>query len=565
MIVEGEVMQKPHGAGMGSYRPTVRSRNGLVCSGHPLASQAGIAALQAGGNAVDAAVACAATLGVVEPHMSGLGGDGFILVYWREHERLYVINATGAAPKAATLAAFGDGIPLKGARSVSVPGLVAGWFAALERFARLSPKRLFAAAIDLAGNGFPVSGKLAAYAAAEPALCCHAGTAAIFAPQGAALREGQLLVQADLARTMVKLAANGPAELYQGDTGRRLVDFVGAQGGLLSLEDMECHRTTWHEPISTEYRGYTVFNAPPNSSGVTLLQMLNLAREKDTASLPWGPAEQIHCMVEAKRLSFADRERYVMDPEWGDIPVEGLLSAGYAAERAGLIGYRALDRVEAGDPWRYQDGEDSGAAGLAGGLEREDTTCFAVIDAAGNAVCQLQSIQSPFGAALVADGTGILLNNRMTYWNLEDGHVNQLAPGKRVRHTMNPCMAFQDGQLRFVFGTPGADTQVQTNLQTFTAMVDHGAQPQEAVEAPRWRHAQQGMESTVPHGLEEVLELESRFPADVQEELASRGHKVRVVEGWAAAGSEVVIEVDATTGAYAGGADPRRDGYVAAY
>lgn len=558
-------MRGPHGARFEAHRPVVMGRHGMVAAGHPLASLAGATVLRAGGNAVDAAIAVAAALNVVEPHMSGVGGDGFLMVYDRRQDSVQVVNATGAAPLAATREVYRGGIPLKGIRSCSVPGLVDGWLQAHARYGTKTLRELFAPAIDLAENGFPVSHRLAEYMAAEPGLVEYPSSRAIFAPAGRPLRAGEILYQRDLARTLDAIAEGGAEAFYRGEIARALVRFSDEQGGLLSREDLANHRTRWQDPIAVAYRGYTIFEAPPNSSGHALLQMLSIVEQFDLKALGCNSAASVHLMVEAKRLAFADRERYLADPEWVDVPVEGLLCRDYARERAAAIDLeRAMQDVAPGDPWRFQPG---GAANARPGPARrgqpsEDTTCFCVVDRQGNAVCQLQSLQSAFGSALVAEGTGIILNNRMTYWHLEEDHVDRLEPGKRVRHTMNPAMAFKEGRLRLVFGTPGADTQVQTNLQVLTHVLDFGMTVQEAVEAPRWRHFQNPTESTVPHTCEDRLQLEGRFPADVREGLRARGHALEVVGDWAAAGSEVMIEVDPESGALMGGADPRRDAYA---
>lgn len=560
-------MVGPHGMRFEAHRPVVMARNGMVVSGHPLASQAGVAALRSGGNAVDAAVAVATTLNVVEPHMSGVGGDGFIMVYTRATGQVDVVNATGAAPLRATRQEYSDGIPMKGIRSVSIPGLVDGWLAAHDRFGRLPREACFATAISLAENGFPVSHKLAAYMAGEPGLLTFPSSAAIFAPAGRHLRAGEILYQRDLARTLATIAREGAEAFYRGEIAAAIVRFAEREGGLLSHEDFARHRTRWQAPISSTYRRFVVYNAPPNSSGHVLLQMLNLVELALAPDSGPNSAPAIHAMVEAKRLAFADRERYMADPEWVDVPLAGLLSKEYARERARLIDpARAIPTATAGDPWPYEGRAPSKT--VAPGRrspEREDTTCFCVVDGEGNAVCQLQSIQSAFGSALVAEGTGILLNNRMTYWHLDADHVDRLEPGKRVRHTMNPCMVFAEGRLRLVLGTPGADTQVQTNLQVLTHVLDHGLTVQEAVEAPRWRHAQNGTESTVPHTCVDELQLEARFPGEVAETLRAKGHPVTMVGPWEASGSEVMIEIDPATGALLGGADPRRDAYAIGY
>ena len=567
----------PHGVRYGSYRPVVMGRNGMVCSGHPLASQAGISVLQKGGTAVDAAIAVAAALNVVEPRMSGIGGDGFIMVHWnrsgdgRRPPGVNVVNATGAAPYAATLERYlPEGIPMKGILSMSVPGLLNGWMAAHERYGDLKWGDVFEPAIDLAANGFPVTHDMALAIASDPLLLSFPTSRAVFTRDGRPLGPGEVLYQRDLARTFQKIGADGPDSLYRGEIARAIVNFSQEQGGIMSLKDLGDQSARWQEPISTTYQEYTVYEAPPNSSGHVLLQELNMVETLNVKALGCSTPESIHAMVEAKKLAFADREAYVADPEFVDVPIKGLLSKEYARERAATIDLEAAGRhVTAGDPWRYQGGAPNGRRQkVKVSPEREDTTCFCVVDRWGNAVCQLQSIQSSWGSSLIAGDTGILLNNRMTYWHLDPDHVNCLEPGKRVRHTMNPVMVFASpgdggtapGNLVLVCGTPGADTQVQTNLQVITHVLDFGMTVVEAVEAPRWRHAQDNTESTIPHTCDEELQLEGRFPSAVREGLRRRGHVLNVLGDWEGPGSEMMIQVDA--GVLMGGADPRRDGYA---
>lgn len=554
MSTTNSALQSPHGIRSDAYRPVVMGRNGMVASGHPLASQAGIRVMQEGGNAVDAAIATAAALNVVEPNMSGIGGDGFLLIYWAERGELRCVNATGAAPRAAHRELFlAEGIPPKGSRSVSVPGLVDGWLLAHARYGALSLERALSPAIGLAAEGFPVSFRLAGSLAAEaagnggpPLLATFPTSRAIFTREGRPLLPGETLRQGDLARTFRAIASGGREAFYEGELARAMARFSEDQGGLLSLDDLKAHHARWDEPIRTTYRGCEVAEFPPNSSGHILLQELNIVERFDLAALGRNSAAAIHLMVEAKRLAFDDRERFVADPDWVKIPLTGLLSKEYAAERAARIDpERAMTDLPPGEPERYGD-----------------TTCFCVVDGQGNAVCQLQSLQSEFGSGLVAGDTGILLNNRMTYWHLEEEHVDCLQPGKRVRHTMNPVMAFRDGRLSLVCGTPGADTQVQTNLQLLTHVIDFGLNVQEAVEAPRWRHCGSGTESTFPHTCADELLLEARFPEEARAGLSARGHAVRLLAPWAASGNAQAIQVDAATGARFGASDPRRDGYA---
>ncbi|MCH7606120.1 MAG: gamma-glutamyltransferase [Chloroflexi bacterium] len=564
--------QSPHSTEYEAYRPVVMGRNGMVSSGHPLASQAGIATLQKGGNAVDAAIATAAALNVVEPLMSGIGGDGFIMTYWKETGRIDICNGTGAAPYAATRERYlPEGIPTKGILSVSVPGLLDSWLAAHEKYGVLSLAQVLEPAMDLAANGFPISHVLSKAIASDGLLCRFPTSAAVFTRDGRPLRPGEILYQKDLAHTFQAVIDGGRDAFYQGEIAQAIVRFSDEQGGLLTMKDLaDCH-CRWQEAISTGYRGYTVYEAPPNSSGHVLLQELSLLNQFDVASLGCNTAESIHLMVEAKKLAFADREAYMADPEFIDVPIQGLLSDSYAKERAKLIDpERVLGDVPAGDPWSHQESRQrpTAAAAVGGGNGEEDTTCFVVVDRDGNAVCQLQSIQSAWGSSLIAGDTGILLNNRMTYWHLESDHVDCLQPGKRVRHTMNPVMVFRQAsssgnrQLELVCGTPGADTQVQTNMQVISHILDFGMTVAEAVEAPRWRNTHSPTESNFPHGCENELLVEGRFSAKTKAELERRGHVLNVLTAWGASGSEVMIQIDAESGAFHGAADPRRDGYA---
>lgn len=553
----------PHGRRTAAFRPLVMGYRGMVCSGHHAASQAGLSVLQRGGDAVDAALATAAALNVAEPNMSGAGGDGFIMLYRRATNRVEVVNATGPAPQAATRERYlPHGVPMKGMQSVSIPGLVDGWLEAHSRYGKLTLGAVLDAAIDLADGGLAVSHKLAESLALEKAFGEFVESRPIFWPDGRPLQAGQRLVQGDLASTYRGLIQHGRDYFYTGPVARAIDETSRRHGGAITYADLAAFRARWQEPISTVYRSHVVYESPPNSSGHVVLQELNVLEGFDVASLGWHSPEAIHLMVEAKKLAFADRERYLADPDMVDVPIAGLLDKAYAAERRQLI---ELDR--AAPP-------NTVLAGLppsAGRAERrEDTTCFVVVDGEGNAVCQLQSLQQGFGSGVVALGTGVLLNNRMTYWHLDPQHPDCLAPGKRVRHTMNTAMVFDaptagqngPGAFRLVLGTPGADTQVQTNLQLITSVLDFGLNAVEAVEAPRWRHMQNATESTVPHTCEDALNLERRFPETTRARLQALGHPIQVLGDWAATGSAMLIERDPATGAFFGAADPRRDGYA---
>lgn len=570
----------PHGERGQSYRPVRMGAKGAVVANHPLAAQAGLQTLMRGGNAVDAAVTVGFALGPTEPQGSSIGGDGFVMVYMRDKKVIKVANGTGAAPLAATPERFGKGVPQTTFRAVSVPGIVDALLSAHEKYGSLPLAICLEPAIELCEDGVPVSHFQSKSAAKYDVLMNAPTSAAVFAPNGRPLAPGELRRNPDLANTYRQIAAEGRSAFYEGDIAREIVRFSEANDGLLSLEDLKRHQVRWDDPISTTYRGRTVYEAPPNSTGHVLLQELNLFEQVDPATVPYLSAESIHMMVEAKRLAFADREAYVADPEFVDIPMEGMLSKEYAADRFRLMDPgRAMPKTLPGDAWEFQDRvpdetkrffrpdarkgrTGSGTAVPSGGSE---TTHFCVVDRWGNSVGELQSIQTMFGSCLIAGSTGILMNNRMTYWHLEDDHINQLRPGQRVRHTMNPVMVFsgpveQGGSLELVCGTPGGDTQVQTNLQVVTGVFDYGLNVAEALEGPRWTHYQARTDSTYPHSERNALSVEDRISGEAAEGLRERGHDLELVGPFEGNGSEGAIQVQQDSGSLMAASDPRRDG-----
>jgi gamma-glutamyltranspeptidase len=525
-------------------------RRGAVASNHPLATQAGLLTLQAGGDAVDAAVAVAATLSVVEPFMSGLGGDGFYHIYRKSSGEATVFNGTGAAPAAATPERYASGIPISGPLSFSTPGSVGAWGAMHARYGRRAWPSLFEAAVHYATEGFGATPTYRNYAGeARAVLSADARSARTFLSDGAAPPLGAAVKQPALARTLQQLADEGADSFYRGALAKRFAAGLAEVGALVTADDLAACYPEEQTPISITYRGYTVAEAPPNSTGWVLLQELKIVELFDLAQMGALSADAVHTLVEAKKLAFEDRELWGGDPKFIDAPLEQLLSDTYAAKRAALI-----------SPTKAGPGVRTPA--MAGG---GNTTYYCVVDGEGNAVSAIQSINSLFGSGVTAGDTGIVLNNRMSPWHLEPGHPNRLQPGKRVRHTMNPPMVFKDGELWAVFGTPGGDNQVQVNLQVLTSMIDFGYDAQQAAEAPRWKSEAPGQEANYPHQAPDALTLEGRFSADLRQELAERGHNVVTVGDLEGPCSIEIIRRDPTHGMLMAGSDPRRDGWALAY
>jgi gamma-glutamyltranspeptidase/glutathione hydrolase len=533
---------------MRSYRPLAIGRRGAVAANHPLAAQAGLLALRAGGNAVDAAVATAAALAVVEPMMSGLGGDGFYQVFEQATGRAVVYNGTGPAPAAATPERYARGIPRIGPLSVSVPGMLAALDLMHRDFGRLPWHDLFAEAVGCARDGFAATRAYSHFADdSRDTLRSDPRSAATFLAGGEAPPLAAPIVQPELAGSLEEIAADGADGFYRGRLARRLAAGLEAAGALVTAADLDAFAAERQEPIAIDYRGFTVLEAPLNSTGFVLLEELKIVENFDLARMGLLSADAVHVMVEAKKLAFADRERWAADPRSVDAPIAELLSAGHAAKLAARIDMRR-------------------AASLRGPATAQgDTTYFCTADSEGNAVSGIQSINSGFGSGVIAGDTGILMNNRMAYWHLEPGHPNRLVPGRRVRHTMNPPIVLKDGALWCVFGTPGADNQVQVNLQVLTAMIDFGLDPQQAAELPRWTSHASGQYANWPHDGADTLTIERRVPERVRDELARRGHPVHPVGDLDGPCSIEIIRRDVATGMLIAGSDPRRDGWALAW
>jgi gamma-glutamyltranspeptidase/glutathione hydrolase len=530
------------------YRPLIIGRRGAVAANHPLATQAGLLALRAGGNAVDAAVATALALSVVEPMMSGLGGDAFYNVFDAKTGRAVVFNGSGPAPRQATPERYTAGIPRTGAMSASVPGMVGGLGMMHAQFGRLPWAQLFAEAVHFAREGYGATAHYRHFAGEHvKTLGADRRSAAALLAEGKAPAIGHPIVQVALARTLEEIAAEGADCFYRGALATRIAAGCAEVGAPIDAADLAEFEAERQEPIAVNYRGFTVLEAAPNSTGFVVLQELKIIENFDLKAMGLGSPDAIHLMVEAKKLAFADRERWGADPRTLQAPLDELLSEEYTARLAARI-----DRRQAAPTRSIAD-----AAG--------NTTYFCTADGDGNAVSGIQSINSAWGSGVTAGDTGILLNNRMAYWHLDPAHPNYLRPGRRVRHTMNPPMALKDGKLWAVFGTPGADNQVQINFQIMTAMADHGLDPQQAAEMPRWTSNVPGQYANYPHDGPDVLTMERRFPEDVRRELARRGHPVDTVGDLEGPCSVEIIRHDAASNMLLAGSDPRRDGWALAW
>ncbi len=524
-----------------SHRPVIMGTNWMISSGHPLASQAGAAILEKGGNAVDAAVAANAVLGVVRPHMCGLGGDAFMILYWAKDGEIKILNASGRSPYQASRDFFAgqglDKIPQNGILTATVPGAVDGWSAALEKFGTLPLQALLQKAIAYASQGFPVYKELSeTIAESAPLLKKSPDAERIFLPHGRPPGEGDLLVQPELAESLRKVAQGGREAYYRGEIGKAIVQFSGENGGLFAEKDLAEHRSTWVQPVETSYKGYRVVVVPPNSQGIALLMQLNILENFDLAAMEHNGAEYVHLLVEAKKLAFADRDQYVCDPDFRSIPVEQMLSKAYARKQAGRIDSRkAATQVSPTD--------------FAGG---EDTTYFCVVDKEGNAVSMIQSLYEAFGSGVVVKGTGIILHNRGKGFSLNPGQANSLEPHKRPYHTLSPCLLMKGDRPYMVLGTPGADGQTQTLVQLIANIFDFRANVQEAVESPRWRSNPGNR-----------LSIEGRFSPAVIEELKAKGHQIELLPAWSrVCGSAKGIVIDRERGVLMAGADLRRQAYA---
>lgn len=523
-------------------RPDVSGTQAAVVADHPLAAQAGADVLRRGGNAMDAAITMAAVLSVVRPHMNGIGGDAFVLYRDAKSGKIYALNGSGRAGVLAVPKTFRDrgltAVPDTGMLSVTVPGAVRAWSDALRRFGTIGLTTALEPAIALAENGFPVSRKLAADIASDRAqLLQDRALAEIFLPGGKPPEVGSILRQRDLAGSLRIIAEEGADALYAGTLAQKLADFTVTEGGLFTIQDLANHSSTWQEPIASDYHGLRVVTLPPNSQGVALLMQLNVAERAEVEKQPQNSAAYIHTLVEIKKRVFAERDRYVADPAFTDVPLDQMLSNDFAREVA-----RTLQPTVA--PARSATPDQGNG----------DTVFLCAVDKNGNAVALIQSLYSSFGSGRLVPGTGIVLHNRGALFSLDDRHVNVIAPNKRPYHTLAPAMALRGDNLFMVFGSPGSDGQTQTMLQVLNNIIMYGMTPQEAVDAPRYRSYADGR-----------LLLDADIDAATQRELARRGHGVRVQATPSAelGGAQVIMILPA--GVLMTGADHRREAFGIAW
>jgi gamma-glutamyltranspeptidase/glutathione hydrolase len=534
-----------------NYRPPVMGRGGMVASAHYLASTAGARVLMDGGNAVDAAVATAATLNVVEPYMSGLGGDGLMAITLPGASEPVILDYSGGAPLEASLDTVSQAQSERGPRSPLVPGAPGGWLAALERYGSLPASRVFADAIALAEHGAPVSFRNVEFiASAADHIRDNEHAFRTFLPNGAPPRAGSLLRQPNLARSLRRLADGGAQEFYQGALGREVVAAVRAAGGLLSEADLANFTVEWQQPLSIDFHGYQVFAPPPPCAGFQYLQTIKMLEDDDLVALGHNSADYIHLLIETIKLAEADRIAYTWRT---DVDKAGLLEPGYLQARRSLVD-PATAALGTGERWHSPETKDP-AVVRPGGITRrngEHTTHFAAADGNGMAVNVTQSLGNVFGSGFMAGETGLMLNNFLHWTDLDPESPNALAGGKKMENCMAPPQVYRDGRFLMTMGTPGSWGIPQTQAQAILNVLAHGMHVQQAIEAPRFRHL-----------AGRRIGVEGRVPVAVTDALARRGHEVERFPDltWLVGGMHGIYR-DPETGVLLGGADPRRDGYA---
>jgi gamma-glutamyltranspeptidase/glutathione hydrolase len=531
-------------------RSEVIAQNAMVATSQPLATQVGLEILRQGGNAIDAAIAANAMLGLVEPTGSGIGGDLFAIVWDAKTQRLYGLNASGRSPKSLTLEHFKlqglNSIPSYGPLPVSVPGVVDGWFELHNKFGSLPMTNILSPSIEYAKKGFPVSELVAYYMHRSVAkLSEFEGFKETYMPNGKAPVKGQIFKNKGLAVTYEKIATGGRDVFYKGDIARSIAAYMKEQGGFLSYEDLASHTSEWVEPVSTNYRGYDVWELPPNGQGIAALQILNVLEQFDVEGMGFGSEQYIHTFVEAKKLAFEDRAKYFADPAFNDIPTDWLISKEYAQQRRKLIdNNKVAKRVDAG-------------------LNDGDTVYLTTADKDGNMVSLIQSNYRGMGSGMTPTGLGFILQDRGELFSLQEGHFNVYAPNKRPFHTIIPAFITRNGKPWVSFGVMGGGTQPQMHAQIVVNLIDFGMNLQEAGDAPRILHSgssQPTGESMTDGG---YVSLESSFDYKVRRELTKKGHILRDVVG--SYGGYQAIMRDPKTGVYYGASESRKDGQASGY
>lgn len=529
------------------------ARNGMAATSHPLATEVALDILKKGGNAVDAAIAANALMGLVEPTGNGIGGDIFSIIWDAKTKKLYALNGSGRSPASLTFEYFQENkitnIPSLGPLSVSVPGCVDGWFEMNKKFGKLPMKQLLKPAITYAREGFPVTEVIAARWSREvPRRLKYPGFKETFTFDGRAPQKGEIFKNPNLANTLEKIAKGGRDVYYKGEIARTIDAYMKKNGGFLSYEDLASHTSNWVEPITTNYRGYDVYELPPNGQGAAALQMLNILEGYDLKSMGFGSAEYMHVYVEAAKIAYADRAKFYADPEFNEIPIDWLLSKEYAAERRKEI-----------NPDR------SALAYDAGILNQSHTIYLTTADKDGNMVSLIQSNYGGMGSGLVPDGLGFGLHNRGSMFNVQDkNHFNAFAPKKRPFHTIIPAFVTKDGLPYMSFGLMGGSIQPQGHVQILVNMIDFGMNLQEAGDAPRMNHT--GSDEPTGSKMTDggTLYLEYGYPFEVVRAMAGKGHRISYgrVDGF---GGYQAIRYDAVNKVYYGASESRKDGYAGGY
>ena len=544
---------RPYGK-LWATRSQVIAQNGMAATSNPLSTQVALDVLKAGGNAIDAAIAANAMEGVVEPHVNGIGGDLFAIVWDAKTKKLYGLNGSGRSPKSLTLAEFKKRglkyIPSTGPLPVSVPGCVDAWFELHKKFGSMPMSKVLEKAVSYARNGFPVHGEFAsALTRVQANYGKYPNVDKHYYPNGKVAGEGDIFKNPNLGNTLERLGKEGRDVFYKGDMAKTMDAFMKKNGGFLSYEDLASHTSTWIDPVSVNYRGYDVWELPPNGQGIAALQMLNILEGYDFSKIKVGSAEHIHLFTEAKKLVFEDRAKYYADMDFAKIPVKSLISKEYAAERRKLINpNRASRHFDAGNP----------------ALKDGDTIYLTVADKDGNMVSLIQSNYRGFGSGMMPDGLGFMFQDRGEMYSLNEGENNTYAPGKRPFHTIIPAFMTKDGQPIMSFGVMGGAYQPMGHTQIVMNVVDFGMNVQEAGDFPRINH--EG--SSEPTG--EIMEptggmitLESGYPYEIIRELLQKGHQVGYLNG--IYGGYQCIRYDPIRKVYFGGTESRKDGQAAGY